>query len=174
MSEGNETKKFSILATAVIAGIFSVFGAGVSAYVQKEGLPWSPERKVETIVINGKARDIPLNDFREDFASYEPKEYIFNSGTIEIDGQKTTVDSDVDFITSDGESYTGKITGEGKMYKGTATILYEGDIPSKNIHWNGVLVLKIPSFGEMKGYWLTEHAFHRGEFAFGEVVLKRK
>lgn len=169
-----DRKGVSPIIVALIAGLFTVVSAAVSAYITKEGIPWLTSSDVEIIPIHGSGSDIQLSTIRGDFASDDPITYKFNTGSLRIDDGIVRLTSDIDSKTSNGEKYSGTLTGEGKIDKGTVVITYEGDIPSRKLHWNGVMVLTIPQFGDLKGYWLTEHAFHRGKFAFGEVVLKRK
>ena len=134
---------------------------------------------IYTAEYSGNGTDVGLAKTRafKDFHS-RIYNYKFENVTTKITDENITLlcDLTITSIIDPNIKYIGKFSSEGKYLNGNAALAYE--IIDKNKEkWIGVMMLKIPTMGHAKGYWLTIHNDadneSTGSFSLGNANLKR-
>jgi hypothetical protein len=77
-------------------------------------------------------------------------------------------------VTSlEGHSSQGIYTGHGPVSNGYAYLQYTIADSEHRQEWAGLAIVKLAGFGNLEGYWLTEHSLIPGTVASGYMTLKR-
>lgn len=65
----------------------------------------------------------------------------------------------------------GSIQAEGPVVNGVAYLQYEVADTARRLGWSGSAVLRVPGFGDMQGYWMSEDHLTPGAMALGSVLF---
>lgn len=178
--ENNNNYKTYMLTSILFLLTVVIF---LSALLIKSGhtnQPKSSNHKLYTSKFEGYGTDINLtktvvfDDFHSKLYTYK-----FKNGVTKIKGDEITIHCDVETINNANpeQKYTGSFEASGHYLNGNAAVSYEIKVGDEFEKWVGVMMIKMPSIGDYKGYWLTIHTDlddkGTGIFAFGDANLKR-
>lgn len=106
-------------------------------------------------------------------------EYEFENVRVTIEGGKILIVCDVNTQSTldPNVRYVAEFKATGEYLNGSAALNYRMIAEPNGEIWIGVMMLKIGTTGNAKGYWLTTHqdtaSLKDGPFAFGDVNLIR-
>lgn len=166
--------KIIIIASLLLLAVVLTFFISISGASIKQ------ESNTYISKFNGKGIDIGLSDIEglEDFHSQLFK-YEFEDLVSTITGETITVQAKILYtlISQPDISYIGNFSASGHYLNGNAALTYKVTIEANQEAWVGVMMVRMPTIGDSKGYWLTIHndpddkSF--GDFAFGNANLTR-
>ena len=97
--------------------------------------------------------------------------------TLEINGRKARLE--VEGITMYKDAgltkllAKGRLTATGSCSKGHVYLVYSFRDVERNLDWEGVMVLCVPSSGDVHGYWMTEGHIELGRVVIGSLQIER-
>lgn len=166
-------KAFFIISILILFVVLTFF-------ISTSGASLKQESNTYTSKFNGDGIDIGLSDIEglEDFHSQLFK-YEFEDLESTISGENITVKAKILYtlISQPDISYIGNFSASGHYLNGNAALTYKVTIEANQEAWIGVMMVKMPTIGDSKGYWLTIHTDPDdksfGDFAFGNAKLTR-
>jgi hypothetical protein len=73
----------------------------------------------------------------------------------------------------DFERISGRLEGHGSYLDGFINLRYRVEDQTRQLSWEGVCVLSVPSTGKIHGYWMTAGHSERGKTVLGTLELER-
>jgi hypothetical protein len=156
----------------VVNGLFTILGAAIGGAIQKYGFPFLSIGR--TIVCEGTGEDLEILTDTQSFRRPQRLRYDFDSGQIRIKGHHAKFDAQIKTKMGDEKTVaTGRLSARGTFANGFLYLIYKVRNTNKT-EWQGALVLKIPEWGNIDGYWLTNNTQTDGIYLFGHLTLQRK
>lgn len=156
----------------VFVGILGAISTIIAAYIGKYGIPFI-KKYSKIIKGTGEGADYKLDIELDDFCGDDAYTYKFKDCVLQINDHTAKLEAVMTTTDENGEQNQAIIKGSGVYRDKVAYITYEGNYPTTNVKWNGLLAIRVTTAGSCKGYWLTEHTSTNGKFAFGWIRIDR-
>lgn len=177
----NKKSKRNIYLSFAVLVIFTIFIFFMLYPTKPLVLPIKTSQPKEYISkFSGNGQDINLEntivfaDFHTNLYTYK-----FKNGSTKITGDNIIILCDVETINNANpkQKYIGRLEASGRYLNGNAAMSYEITVGDGFEKWIGVMMIKMPTIGDYKGYWLTIHTDTdvegTGIFALGDANLTR-
>lgn len=169
-----EIGALSPVVVALITAVATIIAAIISAIITKNGINfWRTKRSYK---LTGGGQDLCTVSWRGDISDLAtPFKYFLTSGTLEITNDKSTLTAGIRVCREDGTDLAeGRLRAFGINEGGVSHMSYQITDSHSNQQWQGVLLLRINSIGEINGIWLSDSSADPGLCTFGSVLMERR
>jgi hypothetical protein len=161
------------MTTVVVAGLFSLVSSTVAAFIGKYGFRL-PHRS-KSVCLEGAGKELICLS-NDGTAQEEPviRDYRVPHGTLTLSGKKVTWEASTEVHEEGRLIARGEMRGKGIFEDGVAYFSYEVKDKIAYREWRGLMLLRVPGFAEVTGYWMSQETAAPNTISIGDVTFRRK
>ena len=161
--------------TVALIGAFATLLAGVlSALVTKYGVSfWKGTKKIKVrgeLVFLKRCSGKRVSHAKSTSIRAQRVE----DGVLSITGNTSTLEANYLLEYANNQVVTAKLRASGRYKSGTASLSYRISGSDSNQDWVGVIILNVPPWGEIDGYYLSPNKNNTKNIGLGHVKLVRR